>query len=197
MPVLDPRLDSVGTTLLRAASDLLAAEGPSALTVRRIAADAGVSTMNVYSRFGGKDGVIEHLFVAGFTELGAGMDAAAETDDPVADLRLCGTAYRTFALANATTYSIMFDRAVPDFVPSDAALEVAGATLGKLAARIQRVMDAGMFAAADPLQTAAVVWATCHGVVSLELRHVGPQPLVDWAVVYDQAIAAISRGLRA
>ncbi|CAM9710152.1 unnamed protein product, partial [Phaeothamnion confervicola] len=189
-------LDSVGTTLLQAASDLLAAEGPSALTVRRIAADAGVSTMNVYSRFGGKDGVIEHLFVAGFTELGAGMDAADETNDPVADLRRCGIAYRTFALANATTYSIMFDRPVPDFVPSDAALEVAGATLGKLAARIQRVMDAGMFAAADPLQTAAVVWATCHGVVSLELRHVGPAPLVDWAVVYEQAMDAITRGLR-
>ncbi len=53
-----------------------------------------------------------------------------------------------------------------------------------------------MFAPADPLQTAAVVWATCHGVVSLELRHVGPEPLVDWAVVYEQAIDAITRGLR-
>lgn len=48
------QLDSVGSTLLKAAGDLLAAEGPGALTVRRIAHAAGVSTMNVYSRFGGK-----------------------------------------------------------------------------------------------------------------------------------------------
>ena len=67
------QLDSVGSTLLKAASDLLATEGPGALTVRRIANAAGVSTMNVYSRFGGKDGVVEQLFIEGFTRLGAGM----------------------------------------------------------------------------------------------------------------------------
>ncbi|MGZ4674264.1 MAG: TetR/AcrR family transcriptional regulator, partial [Ilumatobacteraceae bacterium] len=63
------QLDPVGSTLLKAASDLLATEGPAALTVRRIATAAGVSTMNVYSRFGGKDGVVEHLFVEGFHRL--------------------------------------------------------------------------------------------------------------------------------
>ena len=46
-------------------------EGPGALTVRRIAAAAGMSTMNVYSRFGGKDGVLDELFVDGFRRLGA------------------------------------------------------------------------------------------------------------------------------
>ncbi len=79
-------LDPVGSTLLKAAGDLLAAEGPGALTVRRIANAAGVSTMNVYSRFGGKDGVVEHLFVEGFTRLGDGMRAVVATDDPIADL---------------------------------------------------------------------------------------------------------------
>ena len=34
------RVDDVGATLLRAASDVLAAEGPAALTVRRIAFDS-------------------------------------------------------------------------------------------------------------------------------------------------------------
>ncbi|MEY2552238.1 MAG: hypothetical protein QOC57_98, partial [Ilumatobacteraceae bacterium] len=63
-------LDSVGSTLLKAASELLAEEGPAALTVRGIANAAGVSTMNVYSRFGSKDGVVDHLFVEGFRRLG-------------------------------------------------------------------------------------------------------------------------------
>ena len=56
--------------LLAAAHDLLATEGPAALTVRRIAAAAGMSTMNVYSRFGGKDGVLDELFIDGFRRLG-------------------------------------------------------------------------------------------------------------------------------
>ena len=34
-------------------------EGAAALTVRRIANEAGGSTMGIYSRFGGKDGVVD------------------------------------------------------------------------------------------------------------------------------------------
>ena len=97
-PAAMPQLDSVGSTLLKSASDLLAAEGPGALTVRRIANEAGVSTMNVYSRFGGKDGVVEHLFVEGFRLLGEGMRSIVDSGDPVADMVSCGMAYRQFAI---------------------------------------------------------------------------------------------------
>ena len=68
-------IDQTGRALLTAAHDLLANEGPTALTVRRIAAAAGVSTMNVYSRFGGKDGVLDELFAEGFRRLGERMEA--------------------------------------------------------------------------------------------------------------------------
>ena len=117
-PAPMPQLDSVGSMLLKSASDLLAAEGPGALTVRRIANDAGVSTMNVYSRFGGKDGVVEHLFVEGFRLLGEGMRSIVDSGDRLADMMSCGMAYRRFAIDNPTLYSVMFDRVVPDFVPS-------------------------------------------------------------------------------
>ncbi|MCB0956523.1 MAG: TetR family transcriptional regulator, partial [Ilumatobacter sp.] len=44
------RLDDVGHALLDAADRLLTTEGAGALTIRRMASEAGVSTMNVYSR---------------------------------------------------------------------------------------------------------------------------------------------------
>ena len=68
--------------LLTAAHDLSASDGPTALTVRRIAGAAGVSTMNVYSRFGGKDGVLDELFAEGFRRLGERMERHPSTDDP-------------------------------------------------------------------------------------------------------------------
>ena len=188
------QLDSVGSDLLKAASDLLASEGPGALTVRKIANAAGVSTMNVYSRFGGKDGVVEHLFVEGFRRLGAAMSSIETTDDPVADMVSCGLAYRQFAIDNPTLYSVMFDRVVPDYQPTMDAHLLAGATLGLLATRIERAMSAGALRAGDPLSTAALVWATCHGVVSLELKDVGPTA-VDWPDVYDRAMKMIVTGL--
>ena len=187
-------LDPVGSTLLKAASDLLAAEGPGALTVRRIANSAGVSTMNVYSRFGGKDGVVEHLFVEGFTRLAEGMRAVVATDDPAADMTACGQSYRQFAIDNPTLYSVMFDRVVPDFQPSLEAMFIAGSTLELLADRLNRAMNAGVLRPADRIQTAALVWATCHGVVSLETKGVGPN-IIDWPAVYRQALEMIVRGL--
>lgn len=188
------QLDSVGSDLLKAASDLLASDGPAALTVRRIANAAGVSTMNVYSRFGGKDGVVEHLFTEGFRLLGDGMGAIVDTGDPVADMVACGMAYRRFAIDNPTLYSVMFDKVVADFVPSIEAQLLAGSTLGLLAARIERAMSTGSLRSADPMSTAALVWATCHGVVSLELKGVGP-PSISWPDVYDRAMTMIIAGL--
>jgi AcrR family transcriptional regulator len=188
------QLDSVGSTLLKAASDLLADEGPAALTVRGIATAAGVSTMNVYSRFGNKDGVVEHLFVEGFRRLGEAMTSRPDTDDAVADIRACGLGYRRFAIDNPTLYSVMFDRVVPDFVPSVEAQVLAGATLELLAKRLERAMTEGHLRPADPMHTAALVWATCHGVVSLELKRVGPS-VIDWPAVYDAATDMIIKGL--
>jgi AcrR family transcriptional regulator len=188
------QLDSVGSMLLEAASDLLAAEGPGALTVRRIANAAGVSTMNVYSRFGGKDGVVEHLFIEGFRKLASCMNSAGLTDDPIADLAACGTGYRQFATDNPTLYSVMFDRVVPDYVPTVDAQVIAVATLELLAGRVERAMRAGALRPADPLQTAALVWATCHGVVSLESKPV-ESTTINWPEVYERAMNMVVQGL--
>ena len=189
-----PPLDEVGATLLHAAGRLLAAEGPSALTVRRIANDAGMSTMNVYSRFGGKQGVVEQLFLEGFAQLSQYMGAAPITDDPVADLRACGRAYRQFALDHPTMYGVMFEHVVPDYEPSALALTSGLATLQQLADRIERCMRTGRFRVGEPLHVAAVVWSACHGAVSLEMK----QKLslaIDWEAVYRDTCEATVRGL--
>ena len=75
--------DGTSEALLTAAHRLLAEDGPEALTVRRIAGEAGMSTMNVYSRFGGKDGVIDELYADGYRRLVADIDAVPSTDDVV------------------------------------------------------------------------------------------------------------------
>lgn len=189
-------LDDVGRTLLATASRLLAEEGAGALTVRRIAGDSGMSTMNVYSRFGGKHGVVERLFLEGFGLLAATMTAVPTTDDPVADLVTCGLRYRGFAFDHPTLYSVMFEKAVPDYEPGDIALASGLATLQHLAERIERCIAAGRFRTGDPLHLAGIVWSTCHGAVSLELKQKRHIPL-DWEAVFRDSCAALVRGLAA
>jgi AcrR family transcriptional regulator len=188
--------DDVGVALLAAAHRVLATDGPFGLTVRRVAQEAGVSTMNVYSRYGGKDGLVDQLFIDGFTRMTAQMMSQELTDDPMDDLRRCSREYRRFALENPTYYMVMFDTIVPDWRPSDAAEAVAMSALAGLAAQIQRAIDAGQIDAVDAHEIAVSFWATSHGVISLEMR-MGPEHDFDWAAIYDTTCDRLREGFRA
>jgi AcrR family transcriptional regulator len=191
-----PVADDVRAALLDAASALLTEAGPEALTVRGIANRAGYSTMLVYSRLGGKHGVVDALYVEGFLRLAAAMRASRPTADPMADLRRCGRAYRKFALENPTYYAVMFDRAVPDFEPGVESALIASATLDVLAERVQRAIDSERIPKGNAREVAACLWAANHGVVSLELKQVGP-PDVNWPRRHVQVVDAMLAGLTA
>jgi len=170
------RLDEQGRALVDAATELLATEGPEALTVRRIAATAGCSTMGLYSRFGGKDGMIEQLWLDGFTRLRATIAATPITDDPLHDLEQINVTYRKWALDNATSYGIMFSRSVPDFIPSPEAKQLAANTFGVVVDAVRRAQDKGHFPDLDPHDVAHVLWAVAHGFASLEIIGMSPVP---------------------
>src|ERR1700733_11900840 len=68
--------------LLASAADILESEGPDGLSVRRIAAAAGVAPMGVYNHFESNSGTIEALYIQGFERLGAAMRDMAQVADP-------------------------------------------------------------------------------------------------------------------
>ena len=187
--------DDSAAAILDAARELLSSEGQGALTVRRIAAAAGGSTMNVYSRFGGKDGVIDALLIEGFEKLTEVIVAAYSRASATDDLMTCALAYREFALAYRTHYELMFDRAIRGYQMSDAAVAAAMASLGSLASRIQYEMDKGNIRQGDAMETATIFWAACHGPVSLELRMAG-KSIADWTEVHRRLAEAVIAGLR-
>ena len=185
--------DEQGQRILEAASELLSTEGASALSVRRIAAAAGCSTMGLYSRFGGKDGVVDELYAEGFERLVDAMKANQPTDDALADLRRGAGCYRDTALANATHYMVMFGGAVPGFEPSDASHELAHAAFNGLVGKVARCTDAGLFDG-SPDQIAELLWGSIHGLVMLEI--VGINPLMsDPSTRFDRALDVLFRGL--
>lgn len=186
--------DESSAAILDAAGDLLAREGQQALTVRRIAAAAGGSTMNVYSRFGGKDGVIDALLIEGFQKLTDVIAEAHANADAIDDLRTCAQGYRTFALQHSTYYELMFDRSIPGYVMSPQAISAAAAALGSLAEHVQHAIDEGVIRDGDPLQIATVFWSACHGPVSLELKLTGKSD-TDWNEVHRQLIDSMLRGM--
>jgi AcrR family transcriptional regulator len=165
-------------TLLDAASRLLVAEGPQALTMRRVAGAVGCSTTVLYTAFGSKDGLADALFREGFERLRRRLEAVAPADDPLARLTALAHAYRESALASRSYYGVMFQQAIPGFRPSAASLAAAGASLEVLTDAVRGCMDAGVLRAGDPRTVAEVLWAAVHGAVSLELAGHFPDPEV-------------------
>jgi AcrR family transcriptional regulator len=154
-------------TLLDAALRLLEERGPGALRIRDLAAAADRSTMGVYTHFGSKQGLLEQVYLHGFRRLEERLESVPSDGRGREGLLAFALAYRAFALDNEALYGLMFERAAPDFVPTDASRMAALSTFEMLASRVADWRPDFT----DPAADAHLVWATMHGLVSIELMH--------------------------
>jgi AcrR family transcriptional regulator len=174
--------------VIAAAARTVAEEGLAGLTVRRVAERVNASTKVIYTLFGGKDGLMEAVFLAAFDQLSADMKAPAALPDPPDRVLACARAYRLFALAHPDLYSVMFGEASAGFHPSLEARRHGWATFKAMRNSLVACRPAMTEAEADFAMRA--VWAAMHGVVSLELRDIlGPADMSDALLV--TSIAAI------
>lgn len=169
--------EAVRDLLVAATIELLAREGPSAIKARSVAAAAGLSTMAVYSHFGGVPELLNAATDHGFTQMGGVLAGVPPTDDPVADLFLMALGTRHFARANRHLYDLMFGlstRATYRLAPGSH-LRRSGQSLAFREA-YRHLLDAsarwvasGRTAPQRPEAVAAQLWSFVHGFVSLEL----------------------------
>ncbi|GIF72167.1 TetR/AcrR family transcriptional regulator [Asanoa siamensis] len=159
---------AVRTALIERAGQMLRTREP--ITLRSLVAGTGVSTMAVYTYFGGMEGVWQALRQEGFTRLAAGLARVTTSADPVRDLAALGAAYVRNALDNPDLYRVMFDATV-DLEDAAAADE----SLLGLVRAVDRARAAGRFdAGVDPADLATQTWIVGHGLASLVAT--GPLP---------------------
>ncbi|MGI5291836.1 TetR/AcrR family transcriptional regulator [Nonomuraea polychroma] len=159
---------AVRSLLIDRAAQMLSARQP--VTLRSLVAGTGVSTMAVYTYFGGMDGLWKAMRQEGFTRLAAKLDAVSPSADAVRDLAALGAAYLSNALADPDLYRVMFDAG---FELEDTA--AADETLHHLVRAIERATATGRFRDdIDPLELAAQSWTIGHGLASLVAT--GPLP---------------------
>jgi AcrR family transcriptional regulator len=182
--------------LLAAAEAVLAREGPGGLTVRAVAAEAGIAPMGVYNRLGGKDGLVDALLIRGFDRLREAVEKGRDdTGQTSMRARLigCGVRYRQFALANPHFYAIMFEDAVAHKHDNPLVGEHAHAAFGALVNMVELAAGAGVVAADDPVEAAQQIWSAVHGAVALELKGLVLTP--DAARTYRTFLVTLVRGL--
>jgi AcrR family transcriptional regulator len=163
-----------------AARALLDAEGPQALTMRRIAGVLGIKAPSLYKHLPDKAALEALVVAAGFAELAGTLAAAADGSDGAdgaGRLAAIAGAYRAYAVAHPHLYRLMnYQPLRRDLLP------------GGLEAR-----------AAQPLAEAVgydeararAMWAFAHGMVSLEIDGRFP-PQADLDEAWRAGLAAFA-----
>jgi AcrR family transcriptional regulator len=174
----EPQDSTPRARLLAAAEQLLEKHGPDGLSIRELARECNVSTMGIYTIFGGKPGVMQALYGEGFARLYQHAASAEARDEPLKWLIGQMFAYRRFALDNVGMYKLMFGgekRFKPAernisfstlAVPVDGAYPSFAALVDAVAA-CQGTAIAAVTTPADEL--AHNIWAILHGLVGLEI----------------------------
>jgi AcrR family transcriptional regulator len=189
---LDPETRA---TLVDIAARLLAEHGAEALSTRKIAAEAGTSTMAVYTHFGSMSGLVREMVHEGFARLERQFSMVRRTDDPVADMAVLGYAYRQNAKANSHLYAVMFGgQSLAGFSLTEDDRQYGRYTLLTVVDCATRCIEAGRFRDGDPLLIAHEMWIATHGLVNLELGGYLIDP-VDADRCYDTILHSLLVGV--
>lgn len=172
--------------LVEVTARLLAEEGEAAVSARRVASEAGASTMAVYTHYGSMEELLAAVCREGFHRFGLELDRPSVTADPVADLMAQGWGYRHFALQDRHLYQVMFRTGLADPRAGSAEdVAAAMATFGSLMARLEHCAAAGRLQIDDLVSAGEVVWATVHGHSMIELsgyyEGMGRDPVASYA----------------
>lgn len=173
----EPTPDGVPERLVQATIKLLAEQGPSAIKARVVAAEAGMSTMVVYSHFGGIPELIRGVADYGFSEMERAFSEASITEDPIADLFSMALATREMARANPHLYDLMFGLSTRATYRPTPGKDVRRsghspafqAAYAHLTDACTRLTESGRVGAIDPKVVAAALWSIVHGYITLEL----------------------------
>ncbi|MEU3725035.1 TetR-like C-terminal domain-containing protein [Streptomyces sp. NPDC031705] len=180
--------EAVKERLVECATEMLATLPRESVSVRAVAAAAEASTTAVYSLFGGKDGLIGAVrdrAVAGLFHDVSGVRASA---DPLADLYALAVAYRRWGRGHSHLYTVLFG-GVQSFDPSGN--EGASDPIRPLLAAIERALRTSVLAG-DATAIALSIWATLHGLVTLELA--GALDATTAETAFHSSIHATLRG---
>lgn len=160
--------------LLDATARIFAEEGYGAVSMRRVAAEAGCSQMAAYRYFESKESLIQQVCAELYQQFASRMVAEmAKTDDPWRKIRRFATALLRFGLAYPDHYSLIFLVRHPDPQVIATREQLASSFLAGVRATVATLLPASA-TASDVNDVLRRMMSFAHGTMALLLAH--PQP---------------------
>jgi len=179
------RRDLTRERIVKAAAGLLRDQGPTAVTTRRVAHEAGLQPPALYRFFQGKDDLLDAAAEQVFAEHVADKQTAVPSEDPVADLRAGWNTQISFGLAHPYVFGLLLDPGRARDTPA----QVKGVEI--LAERVHRIAAAGRLRVSEEravnlIRSAGI--GTVHTLLSLPPEQADPQ-------LADAAFEAVARAV--
>lgn len=190
-------VDDLRTRIASAAQELFLEGGVEAVSMRKVAELVGVTAPAIYRHFKDKDELLNEIILSGLGILEGYLRPAFDAPTPEARLVRLIDRYLDFALEQPKYFDFAF--LVPSRTVSHMSEEIARHGMETFGFALQQVglcMEQGTFKKDDPLETAILIWAEVHGLVTLfKMKRFGPDE-TEFRRIYRGAVDRLLRGLR-
>ncbi len=185
------QVDDRREEILDAAMRLFEADGISAVSFRKLAAELGCSYVTPYRYFENKADLVAGLRERTYRWMGEAMSAAIRPESSALNqLHDLALAYVETALTRPTRYALLFDLSQPATPTAEmaAARDAAFSVCTRVVSAAEAAGELQLHS--DPLTVAHLFWAGVHGIVAL---HLAGQFVMDRSV--EQLIRPLIRTL--
>ena len=124
--------------IVAAAWDLVRANGLASLAMRDLGERVGMKAQSIYSYFASKHEIYDAMFHEGNAAFAAWTGGPIENPDaePLDQARSMAHQFFQFCTSDPVRYQLLFQRTIPEFVPSDESFAVALAAYESMATRL-------------------------------------------------------------
>ena len=159
--------------IVQIARNMMQADGAASLSFNAIARQLGIKPPSLYTYFDSKHAIYDEIFRRGWQLFLQQMDILTEQEGTAYEklVRYFET-YMRFAQENPDYYQIMFQRPIPDFVPSEESLAVSFGSLDRFTTYLQEILHTEGIDPGVPYEQARdIIIALSHGLTEQHLAN--------------------------
>ena len=181
--------------LIAAGVEILAEDGISGLSLRKVALRAGVSHSAPYAHFPDKQSLVAAISTTGFHQLYSELDTAVllYQHAPKQQLLAGAKAYAQFALDHKDIFKIMFSSVLEKEKEYPAFVEISRKSFERVVDVVQACQQANVLSPGAPEVVALSIWGTVHGIISLALEGQIPHTILERQNILDIIAFAIEQ----
>ncbi|NMC47781.1 MAG: TetR/AcrR family transcriptional regulator [Chloroflexi bacterium] len=181
--------------LIKAGGEILAREGISALSLRKVAREAGVSHSAPYAHFKDKQALIAAISMEGFRQLLSNLETIEKeyAHAPEQLLVEAGWIYMQFAMQESDIFRVMFSGILEKEKEYPDLQEVIQKTFQTVVRVVIACQTAGILKNENTPLTAMTIWSQIHGLICLYLDGQISHTILDEHSLRDMLVFALNQ----